>query len=132
MEFMTIGKLAGICSVGVETIRYYERLGLIAPVERSESGYRRYNQESVKRLRFIRHAKELGFTLKEIRELLELRRDPETGCSDLKKRASEKKEQIEKKIKDLMRIKDVLDRLIQECSGEGPLQNCPILEALED
>ena len=87
MENLTIGQLAKRVGVGVETIRFYERKGLMAETERRPSGYRQYTLVAVRRVRFIRRAKELGFTLKEILELLSLKVDPQTTCADLKSRA---------------------------------------------
>lgn len=132
MESMTIGKLAREVGVGVETIRYYERRGLIEEPPRRESGYRQYPQDTVQRLRFIRRAKELGFTLKEIRELLALRLDPGTTCGDVRRRAEAKIGDIEEKIRTLRRMKEALQKLTLACSGHGPLSECPILEAMED
>ena len=90
MEALTIGQLARQAAVGVETIRFYEREGLLAEPERRPSGYRQYPAEVVRRVRFIRHAKELGFTLKEIQELLELRVDPVSSCADVRRHARAK------------------------------------------
>ncbi len=131
MEGLTTGQLAKKAGVKIETIRYYERIGLIPKPGRRESGYRQYSDETVKRVQFIRHAKELGFTLREIHELLSLRHDPGTPCSMVKSRAKSKIEDIEAKIRTLQGMKKALVKLTNACSGKGPLKECTILEALE-
>lgn len=128
---LTIGKLSRAAGTGVETIRYYEREGLLEPPARSASGYRHYAREVVARLRFIRQAKELGFSLREIKELLSLRMQPDTTCADIRKRARQKIAAVDLKIEDLRRIRDALVRLASACRGKGPTSECPILEALE-
>lgn len=132
MATMTIGKLAKRAGVGVETIRFYERKGLIPEPPRRESGYREYGQETVDRVRFIRGAKELGFTLKEIDGLLSLRVDPNSPCQDVNRRIESKIRDIDERIKMLERMKNTLARLDAQCQGEGPVGECPILEALEE
>lgn len=132
MEILTIGQLAKQAGVGVETIRFYEREGLIAePERRPSSRYRQYPPQAVRRVRFIRHAKELGFTLKEVQELLELRVDPDSTCADVRGRAKAKIEDIEGRIESLHRMKAALDRLARKCRGAGPTTECPILEELD-
>ncbi len=131
MEHLTIGKLAKKTGVGIDTIRYYERQGLIPEPPRRESGYRQFSGEMVKRIQFIRHAKDLGFSLKEINELLSLRLDPKTECSVVKKRAEAKISDIEEKILNFQRMKKALAKLMKDCSGRGPVSKCPILEAFE-
>jgi Hg(II)-responsive transcriptional regulator len=132
MAMMTIGKLAKRAGVGVETIRFYERKGLIPEPPRRSSGYREYDDDTVTRVRFIRHAKELGFTLKEIDGLLSLQLDPDKPCQDVNRRIETKLSDIDEKIQMLNRMKDALQRLSAECRGEGSVNDCPILEALED
>lgn len=132
MESLQIGKVARLADVGVETIRYYEREGLIAEPPRKESGYRQYPEETVNRIRFIRRAKELGFSLKEIGELLSLRMDPDATCENILERAVVKVTNIEEKILTLQRMKMALGKLMAACSGGGPVTECPILEALEE
>lgn len=128
MSMLTIGKLAKACGVKTDTVRYYERLGLLAPVERSESGYRKYDQESIKRLNFVRRAQGLGFTLEEIRELLDLSEKPEADCGDVRERAGQKIAEVETRIVDLKKIKDSLKKLAEFCPGNGtPLSECGIL-----
>lgn len=131
MKHLTIGKLAKRAEVNVETVRYYERRGLIPRPPQRNSGYRQYPQDIVARIQFIKRAKELGFSLKEISELLSLRVDPNTTCGDVKRRAETKITDIEEKIRVLQRIKKALTRLIVLCSGEGPTSECPIMEVLD-
>ncbi len=131
MEMLTIGKLAKRADVNIETIRYYERRGLIPKPRRRESGYREYSDETAKRILFIKRAKDLGFSLKEINELLSLKLDPGTSCSEVRKKAEMKLEDIESKIKTLRKMKKALVNLTNSCSGSGPVKECPILEALE-
>ena len=131
MGYLTIGKLAKKAEVNIETIRYYERRGLISKPPRPHSGYRQYPDETFKRIDFIKRAKELGFSLKEIGELLSLRLDPATSCSDIKSRTETKIEHIEEKIKTLKKMKNTLMEVSRTCSGGGPISECPILEALE-
>jgi len=131
MEMITIGKLAKRVDLNIETIRYYERRGLIPKPRRRESGYREYSDETTKRILFIKHAKDLGFSLKEINELLSLKLAPGTSCSEVRKKAEIKIEDIEGKIKTLRKMKKALLKLTTICSGSGPVSECPILEALE-
>jgi len=131
MEMITIGKLAKRVDLNIETIRYYERRGLIPKPRRRESGYREYSDETTKRILFIKHAKDLGFSLKEINELLSLKLAPGTSCSEVRKKAETKIEDIEGKIKTLRKMKKALLKLTTICSGSGPVSECPILEALE-
>ncbi|GBE39953.1 mercuric resistance operon regulatory protein [bacterium BMS3Bbin08] len=128
---MTIGQLAKKAGVNIETIRYYERRELIPKPHRRKSGYREYSNEFVKRIQFIRHAKELGFSLKEVHELLSLRLDPETPCSEVRKRAEVKISDIDERIKNLQQIKKSLLKLSEACQRSCPISECPILEALE-
>lgn len=128
---LTIGQVARRSGFGVETVRFYERNGLIDEPPRRTSGYRQYPESVISRLRFIKRAKELGFSLKEIKELLSLRVEPTTTCSDIRERAQAKIIDVEGKIQSLEGIKEVLKRLTTSCSGVGPLSECPIVEALE-
>lgn len=129
---LTIGQLASEAGVGVETIRFYERRGLVPEPERSpSSGYRRYPPRAARRLLFIRHAKELGFTLDEIQQLLELRVDPASTCADVRGRAEAKIADIERRIASLDGMRRALERLAQQCRGRGPVSECPILEEIE-
>ena len=128
---LTIGKVAKRVGIGIETIRFYEREKLLPePARDPSSGYRRYSETTISRLQFIARAKELGFTLRETRELLELRNVPAT-CGTMRTRAEEKLEDIRRKIADLERIERVLMTLSDACPAVGALDDCPILEALE-
>lgn len=131
MKTLTIGKLAKAAGVSRETIRYYEKRGILEDPARSASGYRRYSRNTLIRLRFIRHAKELGFSLNEINELLSLRLDNKTPSYEIKKRARQKIQNIEEKILILQQMKLSLTDLFEACSGCGPVSQCPIMEALE-
>jgi len=129
---LTIGRVARRARVGVETIRFYEREKLLpAPPRDPSSGYRRYPESTVTRLQFIARAKQLGFTLRETRELLELRRGP-ASCGTVRARAEEKIDDVRLKIRDLRRIEEALLALAEACPGTGELDGCPILGALEE
>lgn len=131
MKALTIGQVAKRAGIGVETVRFYEREGLLEAPERRPSGYRQFDEGIVARLRFIRRAKELGFTLNEIKELLSLKLDPSTTCADVKKRAEAKITDIEAKIDSLVLMKRALVKLTKACSGHGTTSDCPILDALD-
>jgi MerR family mercuric resistance operon transcriptional regulator len=131
MGNMTIGQMARSAGASVETIRFYEREGLLEHPARSASGYRKYAPKAVARLRLIRQAKELGFSLNEIKELLALRVAPGKSCSDVRARAERKIADIDQRIAALKRMKAALARLAAACAGRGPTSECPILEALE-
>lgn len=131
MQALTIGQLARRAGVGVETIRFYERQGLLAEPDRLPSGYRQYAGDAVDRVRFIRQAKDLGFSLREIQDLLELRVDAGSTCGDVKERARAKIADIEERIAGLERMKSALRSLERRCRGQGPTSECPILEALD-
>ena len=131
-ESLTIGKLAASAGVGRETIRYYERKGLLEEPPRSEAGYRHYPPDAVDRLRFIRRAQDLGFTLAEITELLGLRVDQVSACGTVEIHARAKLVTVEEKIGDLRRIGDALKRLLEKCEAREPTSDCPILEELDD
>ena len=131
MNALTIGKVAKQAGVGIETIRFYEREGLIAEPPRRESGYRQYPLQTVDRVRFIKRAKELGFSLREIRELLSLRAKPSAGCADVLKRAKKKIDDIDERIRTLQAMRRALSKLMSECTGRGPVSECPILDALD-
>ncbi len=126
---MTIGRLARAAGVNVETIRYYQRVGLIEEPPRPVSGYRRYPPETVGRIRFIKRAQELGFRLREIRELLDL---GEGHCADVKARAQAKREHVARQIADLQALQATLDTLIQACEQDDRATGCPIVESLLD
>ena len=130
MKTLTRGQLARACNVGAETVRFYERQGLLPPPPRSAAGYRHFNADSVDRLNFIRRAKELGFNLKEIRELLTLHDDEHSDRAQVKALTEAKLKEIIAKIRDLQRMQSVLSHLAAECSGSGPIGGCPIIHAL--
>ena len=128
----TIGKLASLTDVSNDTLRYYEQEGLIEPPGKSLAGYRLYDDQSARRIRFIKHAQQCGFTLAQIRELLLLRSRDAACCGDVRKRAIEKKLQIESKIKAMKAMSRALDQLIAECANEtNPVKDCTIIAALE-
>lgn len=127
-----IGELAAAADVTPDTLRFYEREGLVAPTAKSGGGYRLYDEEALVRLRFIKQARDCGFTLGEIQKLLVLRNQSEACCGDVRKRAIEKKLQVEAKVKALKAMSKALDRLIADCANEThPINTCPILAALE-
>ena len=128
---LAIGSVARLGGVSVETVRFYERQGLIDEPPRKESGYRQYPEEVVRRIRFARRARELGFSLREIKELLLLRFDPKAGCADVKRRAEVKIADIAQRIRTLQRMKRALTGLAAACSGRGSVAECPILQALD-
>ena len=117
--------------MNLETVRYYERRGLLQRPPRSASGYRLFPLETARRLRFIRRAQELGFSLTEIRELLSLRVSANAKSADVRKRAETKIADIDAKIKSLDSMKTTLRRLTKVCAGCGPIAECPILECLD-
>ncbi|HEX6533383.1 MAG TPA: heavy metal-responsive transcriptional regulator [Gemmatimonadaceae bacterium] len=128
---MTIGVLARRADVSVQTVRYYERRGLLDAPRRRASGYREYDPGTLQRLRFIRRAQELGFTLAEIADLLALRLDPHTTAADVKARAERKLADVDRKLRDLEQIKHALTHLAGRChGGRGPTGDCPLLDAL--
>lgn len=131
MKTMTRGELAARCDVNPETLRYYEQRGLIPEPSRSPSNYRLYSEETVQRIRFIKVAQEIGFTLKEIKELLSLRARPDAKCGDVLSRAETKIRLIDEKIDALHSMRAALSNLMSECHGELPVSECPILEALD-
>lgn len=131
MEGLTIGRLAREGQVNVETIRYYERRGLLPRPPRRPSGYRMFPPSAVQVLRFVKTAQVLGFSLKEIKELLALRIQPGRSCADVRGRAERKIGEIDQKIRTLQSMRKALVRLAAACSGRGPVSDCPILESLE-
>ena len=123
---LTIGQLAESSGVGIETLRFYEREGLIEPPARTRSGYRNYDPSAVTRLNFIRRAQALGFSLKEIRELINLHYRPDTDCSDIKDVAEAKLDAVQQKIADLEQMRDTLKNLIASCRG-GSTADCSVI-----
>ncbi|MEG3617668.1 MerR family DNA-binding protein [Magnetovibrio sp. PR-2] len=128
---MNIGDVARQGGVTVEAMRYYEREGLIAEPDRDINGYRRYDPDAVRRIHFIKRAQDVGFTLKDIKELLSLMTDPDATCCNVRDRAEGKIHDIEQKIASLTSMKTVLSAWVEECRGAGPISECPILDALE-
>ncbi len=129
---LTIGQVSRLAGVNRQTIRYYEREGIIEPPRRKDSGYRIYDSGIVRRIRFIKRAQTLGFTLKEINELLALRNDaPEINCRDVKQYALDKVKSVEKKLADLGRIRVILLELIAVCDEQNSINSCPIMDAFE-
>lgn len=131
MDNLTTGELARRAGVNVETLRFYERKGLLPEPPRRESGYREYPPGSVRLIRFIKRAQEVGFSLGEVRELLALRVEPGTSCVEVRRRAEQKIVDVKQKIADLKQIERALTTLAATCSGRGPVSECPILESLD-
>ncbi len=132
MKGLTRKQVADGSGVSIEAVRFYEREGIIATPPRTESGYRQYPGEAIIRIRFVKRAQSLGFTLPEIKELLALRLSPDAKPADVRQKALHKIEDIEQKIQALARMKETLMHLAETCHGEGELSDCPILEALEN
>jgi len=132
MKTMTIGKLAKKAGISTDAVRFYERRGLIAEPARTTSNYRLYPLEDAARLRFIKRAKDIGFSLSEIKELLAIRHDPSASKADVKERTKIKIRVIRQKIADLSKILIALEQLANSCDGHGPISDCPIIEALDD
>ena len=128
---LKIGDVAERGGVNLQTIRYYEREGLLPEPPRLASGYRIFPESSVRRVRFIKRTQELGFSLAEIRDLLSLREDAGAGAQEIRDRARAKVLDIEEKIRALRAMKEALNSLAEKCSGCGPLSECPILDALD-
>lgn len=128
---LTIGQLAKAGAVGVETIRYYEREGILESPRRAANGYRHYPPEAADRLAFVRRAKSLGFSLAEIRELLGLA-EPRGDRARVKALAQHKLAEIDRRIEELRRMRSALAELDRQCSGHGPVEGCPIIEALNE
>ncbi len=128
---LTIGAVAKLAAVNIETMRYYERRGLVPRPPRSASNYRQYPEETVRRVRFIKRAQQLGFTLKEIKELLALRITPRAKSSQVRERVKRKIEAVDAKIKALEAMRSSLSALEGSCSGRGSISTCSILRSLD-
>lgn len=130
---LRIGEVAKQAGVNLQTIHYYERRGLVPKPPRTASNYRAYPGDTVPRVRFIKRAQDLGFTLKEIKDLLSLKAAPRARCADVRARAAAKLDDIDARIRTLQAMRQALTKLIDECSGAGgrPVNECPILEALD-
>ncbi len=129
---MKIGTLAQKADVGIDTIRYYEREGMIPAPLRTPSGYRDYRDSDVARLRFVRRAKVLGFTLQEVRELLDLTASASDDMASLNARAQVKLDDVNSRIDEMVRVRDALQQLVTACPGHGALDTCPIMAALSE
>lgn len=130
MQALKVGEVAKQAGVNLQTIHYYERRGLLPRPPRTDSNYRAYPPEAVLRVRFIKRAQEMGFTLKEIDELLSLRARPRARCADVYARAEVKIRDIDEKLRTLQAMRAALSRLMSECTGRSPITKCPILDAL--
>jgi len=129
---LTIGKVVASSQISADSIRFYEREGLLSPAKRTEAGYRLYSEEVIRRLNFIRQAQQCGFALAEIRELLEIKGQDKACCNDVYRVAIEKKLRLESKIKAFKAMSQALTKLIEICSRDArPLDSCPILGAFE-
>lgn len=129
---LTVGRLARLAQLSADTVRYYEKQGLLVPARKSGAGYRLYEADALRRLRFIKHAQACGFSLAEVRELLSLRAAGSACCSDVRSVAVHKKLLIEAKIRNLQTMSRALSELIARCDGgQLPLDACAILAALE-
>jgi MerR family mercuric resistance operon transcriptional regulator len=125
--FLTIGKLAKKAGVTIETIRHYQRKGLLREPEKPSNGYRQYPSDEIARIQFIKRAQQCGFTLKEVSELLSL----DSGhCQDVRNMAEQKHQQIDRQIKDLTALQNVLDRLIEGCQTDPSTEHCSLIDAL--
>jgi len=124
-----IGTLSERAGVNIETIRYYERAGVLPKAERGENGRRIYGDDDVRRLAFIRHARELGFELKAVRELLKLQEQPERSCRTVSRLAATQLAAVESKIQRLMRLREELNRMVKSCKN-GRVAECRVIEVL--
>jgi MerR family copper efflux transcriptional regulator len=129
---LSIGAVARSAGVSVQAVRYYERIGLLPRPARASSGYRKYDGDTISRLRFVRRAAELGFTLAEIRELLALRARDGAPCKSVFARAEGKLQAIERKLVELTQLRDAVASLVRACSGDRAVEHCSILAALSD
>ncbi|HXV67415.1 MAG TPA: heavy metal-responsive transcriptional regulator [Nitrospira sp.] len=129
---LTIGQLAKAAGVNKQTVRYYERLKLLTPAARKPSGYRLYGEDALRRLRFIKNAQALGFTLHEIAELLNLRVSSTARCGDVRRKAEAKLAHVETKVRELQALARALQGLIRSCRAGQPTGHCPILTSLEE
>lgn len=129
---MTVGEVASRARVNIQTVRYYERRGLLPMPRRSAAGYRQYPEDVVPRIRFIKRAQELGFTLEEIAELLALRVRHGEACHEVSDRVKAKVTLVRQKLRELEGLERVLEGLVEACERRAPTGECPILEALEE
>jgi len=131
MEYLTTGRLAKEAGVNIDTVRYYEKRGLIPKPPRKDSGYRMFREDAIKRIIFIKHAQQIGFSLHEIEELLFLRVGSKTTCREVKKRTEAKIVEVEGKILNLQRIKRALEKMADICRANKRIGDCPILDMLD-
>ena len=131
-DSLTSGELAREAGVNVQTLRYYERRKLLPAPERSPSGYRQYTKEDLRRVRFIKRAQELGFSLEEIRDLLSLRVEGAEACDEVREKTEAKMWEVDRKMMDLRRVKKTLSRLVEACHEGRDTGACPILDALSE
>jgi MerR family copper efflux transcriptional regulator len=131
MDGLTIGDVAKQANVRIETLRYYERQGLVARPPRSRANYRLYPEDTVRRVQCIKRAQRLGFSLKDITELLALRAEPTTPCAEVRERALAKINDIEEKMRALQAMKNAIVKLVATCGGNTPISDCPILASLD-
>jgi Hg(II)-responsive transcriptional regulator len=131
MRQKTIGWVAKEAGVNAQTVLYYERRGLLSAPSRSSGGYRLFDENTVRRIRFIKRAQELGFTLKQITALLALQGDQDASCAEVSAMAASHLDDVEAKIHDLERMKKALVPLVEACPKKGALKACPIMDSLE-
>lgn len=127
----TIGQLSKSSGISIETIRYYESIKVISPISRNHSGYRIFNEDSIRTLNFLKHAQELGFSLSQIKELLKLKADKKSHCKEVKNTAEVHLKNTKEKIKKLKEIEKVLLKLVRQCDEKQISNSCPILECFE-
>ena len=132
MERLTAGAVAKLAGINVETLRFYERRGLLPKPPRTAANYRIYSEEDVRRIRFVKQAQQLGFSLTEIEELLSLRAQPAASSASVCDRARSKIQDIDERILSLQRMRDTLTELVEQCSGQGPVSTCVILKGIEE
>lgn len=130
MKALKRGNLAKMAGVNIETIRYYEKQGILPEPDRSPSGYRQYDDETVSRIRFVKRAQKLGFSLSEIKQLLKLSEGEITDCDEVKDIALKKLEEIREKIINLQKLDRILSNLATQCDRQQTIKGCPIIEAL--
>lgn len=130
MEKLTSGQLAKAAGVNTETLRYYEREGILEAAQRSRAGYRIYDDKAVDRIRFVHQAQALGFTIREIKELIHLDENLDADCDDLRVQAMDKLASVDKKIAELQRMRTGLANLLVSCEAGQPLRNCPVMKCL--
>lgn len=131
MDQYTRKQLADAASIGVEAVRFYEKLKILPPPKRSAAGYRLYDSEDLALVRYVKRAQELGFSLNEIRDLLEITSSPSATRAELRAVANAKLHTVQSKIRDLQKMADVLKHLLEECDGRGKIRGCPIFEFMK-